>query len=153
MKWSTIGCLVILLGCLVIPLVSPVVWDEWPMFRYDETNSGYGPNTVPRDNATVWIFDTPGRVFSSPVVADGAVFVGSDDSKVYAINQTTGMEIWNYTTGGYVRSSPTVAGGFDGNRRLKKANRGREVPVIARTLRKKNNQRGPTVGLVRITRK
>jgi len=39
-----------------------------------------------------------------------------------------------------------------GNRRLRKAVIGNVVPVIARTHKKKNNQRGPTVGSVETMR-
>ncbi|XES78587.1 MAG: PQQ-binding-like beta-propeller repeat protein [Candidatus Bathyarchaeia archaeon] len=60
---------------------------------------------------------------SSPAVADGIVYVGSDDTgpsyllnsttghKIYALNATTGAIIWTYTTGGIVKSSPAVADG------------------------------------------
>ena len=47
---------------------------------------------------------------SSPTVVDGIVYVGSGDSKVYALNAANGAQIWNYTTGGYVGSSPDVVG-------------------------------------------
>jgi hypothetical protein len=36
---------------------------------------------------------------------------------------------------------------------LRKAITGRVVPVVASTLRKKNNHLGPTVGMVRLTKK
>jgi hypothetical protein len=39
-----------------------------------------------------------------------------------------------------------VGGGVLGKRRLRKAVIGNAVPVIARTHKKKNSQRGPTVG-------
>ena len=39
-----------------------------------------------------------------------------------------------------------------GKRRLRKATMGNIVPVIAKTVRKKNNQRGPTVGKVEIVK-
>ncbi len=45
-----------------------------------------------------------------------------------------------------------VGGGVLGKRRLRKAVIGRVVPVTAKTHRKKNNQRGPTVGNVVKTR-
>jgi hypothetical protein len=45
-----------------------------------------------------------------------------------------------------------VGGGVLGNLRFRKAIIGKAVPVIARTLRKKNSQRGPTVGRVKIIR-
>jgi hypothetical protein len=42
-------------------------------------------------------------------------------------------------------------GGEPGNRRLRNAVIGKAVPVRARTSKKKNSQRGPTVGKVLIT--
>ena len=48
---------------------------------------------------------------SSPAVANGVVYVGSDDGNVYALNAATGARLWSYTTGAYVESSPAVANG------------------------------------------
>jgi glucose dehydrogenase len=44
-------------------------------------------------------------------VANGIVYVGSDDYNVYALNATTGSTIWTYGTLFYVDSSPAVANG------------------------------------------
>jgi len=44
------------------------------------------------------------------------------------------------------------AGGDVGKRQLRKADTGKNVPAIAMTIRKKNNQRGPKVGRVDRTR-
>ena len=48
---------------------------------------------------------------SSPAVANGVVYVGSVDTKVYALNASTGALIWSYATGNAVYCSPTVANG------------------------------------------
>jgi outer membrane protein assembly factor BamB len=45
-------------------------------------------------------------------VANGVVYVGSDDNNVYALNAGTGAFVWKYTTGGAVYSSPAVANGM-----------------------------------------
>ena len=50
-------------------------------------------------------------VNSSPAVANGVVYVGSDDNNVYALNASTGALLWSYTTGSTVVSSPAVANG------------------------------------------
>jgi peptide/nickel transport system substrate-binding protein len=60
--------------------------------------------------AYIWNYTT-GPVFSSPAVADGKVYVGSNDFKVYCLDALTGGLIWNYATGGPVESSPAVADG------------------------------------------
>ena len=57
----------------------------------------------------LWSYTT-GDVDSSPAVAGGVVYVGSEDGKVYALNSVSGGQLWNFTTGGSVVSSPTVVG-------------------------------------------
>jgi outer membrane protein assembly factor BamB len=61
----------------------------------------------------LWRYPTGDAVFSSPAVANGVVYVGSDypGNKVYALNASTGALLWSYTTGGGVNSSPAVANG------------------------------------------
>jgi outer membrane protein assembly factor BamB len=73
-------------------------------FRYNVTDSG---NLIWQYNAG------PNMNFSnsSPVVADGKVFIGSDTGTLFAINETTGNLIWSYSTGGGIQSSPAVANG------------------------------------------
>ena len=55
------------------------------------------------------------RMFSSPSVSDGIVFVGLWDigRQVYALNSSTGNEIWSMNLGDSVidHSSPAIAGG------------------------------------------
>jgi outer membrane protein assembly factor BamB len=49
--------------------------------------------------------------FSSPAVANGVVYFGSDDINVYALNASTGAKLWSYAAGGVFFSSPAVANG------------------------------------------
>ncbi len=59
-----------------------------------------------------WYFATVGPVYhSSPVVANGAVYVGSKDGNVYAVDARTGVEQWHVTTGKAVYASPAVVDG------------------------------------------
>ena len=51
-------------------------------------------------------------VYSRPLWSahnGGTVFVGSDDSKFYAVDASTGIERWNYSAGGPVYSSPVLS--------------------------------------------
>ncbi|MFD0344560.1 PQQ-binding-like beta-propeller repeat protein [Streptomyces sp. NPDC127117] len=57
-----------------------------------------------------WVFGTGGKYSSSPTLAGGVVYVGSDE-KVYALDATTGAEKWVLDTGGKVSSTPAVADG------------------------------------------
>lgn len=45
------------------------------------------------------------------VRANTAVYVGSDDNNLYALNASTGTLLWKYTTGGGIQSSPVVKNG------------------------------------------
>jgi PQQ-like domain len=58
-----------------------------------------------------WTFPTEGNIFSRPVVANGALYVGSDDHDVYALDAATGRVRWVRATGGVVVSGPAVASG------------------------------------------
>lgn len=59
----------------------------------------------------VWDFRTGGEVYSSPAVAGDALYVGSNDARLYCLDVRTGEERWHYETGGAVTSSPAVEGG------------------------------------------
>jgi outer membrane protein assembly factor BamB len=54
---------------------------------------------------------TAGGVDSASAVVKGVVYVGSNDSKVYALRASTGTKIWSHATGGQVKSSPAVVNG------------------------------------------
>lgn len=48
---------------------------------------------------------------SSPVVADGAVYFGSGDTNIYALDAATGALKWKFKTGDVVHASPALSGG------------------------------------------
>ncbi len=68
-----------------------------------------------------WAFKTDGKIFSSPIVQDGIVYIGSEDGFLYAIKEETGKTHWKFKTGGAVHSSPAIfkntvyIGSFDGH--------------------------------------
>jgi outer membrane protein assembly factor BamB/subtilisin family serine protease len=85
--------------------------DDWTMFRHELQHTGYSTSTAPNTNNTLWSYTTGDAVYSPLAVADGKVYVGSDDHKIYCLNATNGAHIWSYTTGSWVESSPAVADG------------------------------------------
>jgi len=89
--------------------------DWWPSFHHDLRHTGYSTSEAPDDNHTLWSYHTGGNVESSPAVADGKVYVGSEYSgfcgRVYAFDALTGGFIWSYQTDNWARSSPAVADG------------------------------------------
>ena len=60
-----------------------------------------------------WTYTTKGHIEeSSPVVANGMVYIGSLDHKLYALDAKSGAFRWAYTTAGPIRSSPAVNDGM-----------------------------------------
>ncbi len=56
-----------------------------------------------------WVFATGGRVLSSPTVAGGVVYVGSEDHWLYAVDAVTGSLRWRAATGGSITAGPAVS--------------------------------------------
>ena len=52
-----------------------------------------------------------GPTESSPLVADGRVYVGDWRGKVYALDENTGRIVWSYQTGGKVKAGVALSGG------------------------------------------
>jgi outer membrane protein assembly factor BamB len=71
-------------------------------------NMGLADGTIPTDNRTLWIAHVDSPVISSPVVANGRVYVGTMGGSVLCLSATTGVVLWEFRTGGAVESTPTV---------------------------------------------
>ena len=85
----------------------------WPMFRGNLNHTGLSPyDTSGNDGTLRWKYSTGGDIYSSPAIgSDGTIYIGSDDSNLYAIN-SDGTLKWTYTTGGISSSNPAI--GSDG---------------------------------------
>jgi outer membrane protein assembly factor BamB len=70
---------------------------------------GPGPSGRP---VTKWRQHTGGEIYSSPVVVDGVVYVGTKSGFLAAYDAATGEEKWRFDLGGYiVRATPAVVDG------------------------------------------
>lgn len=84
---------------------------DYTMFRSNLSHTGEGTGNPVLRPATIWVFGTGDAVASTPAVASGIVYVGSNDGNIYALNATNGKKTWNYSTSGAVHSSPAVVDG------------------------------------------
>jgi len=85
---------------------------DWSTFHQGNDRQGFSSvDVAPITNRTKWIFNTSGYIFSSPIIVDDVVYIGSNDKNIYAINLTSGSKIWNYTTSGWVMSTPAYYNG------------------------------------------
>ncbi len=55
-------------------------------------------------------FQTGGKIVSTPVVANGVVYIGSYDNKLYALDAASGRLIWEYATEGVLIANPVIDG-------------------------------------------
>jgi len=112
---------------LILPVIACLCFvacrqaDKPAMFHADEVHSGlYDAKGDGRFGELKWKFKTSGKIFSSPVIYNEVVYVGSEDKYLYAINKETGEVKWKFETGGAVHSAPAIVDGtvyftsFDG---------------------------------------
>jgi outer membrane protein assembly factor BamB len=91
------------------------VSEAWPMYRHDWNHTGNSASSAPIKNITSWNLTmwsdlSTDWIYPSPAVVGNVVYMCSANGTVYAIDATTGSEIWNSTPGGHIHSSPAVAG-------------------------------------------
>jgi eukaryotic-like serine/threonine-protein kinase len=63
------------------------------------------------DGKGVWTFTTRARVESSPAIAGGRAYVGSNDGRFYVLNLSDGAKVWEFTAGAPLSASPAIANG------------------------------------------
>ena len=83
---------------------------DWPMWRADASHSSIA-QVGPSNLSLSWKFTTNGSVISSPSVANGIVYVGSQDKNIYALGAFSGSLLWKFTTQNAQISSPAIENG------------------------------------------
>ena len=63
------------------------------------------------DGKAAWTFATRARVESSPAIAGGRVFVGSNDGRFYVLGLNDGTKLWEFNAGAPLSASPAIANG------------------------------------------
>jgi outer membrane protein assembly factor BamB len=88
---------------------------DWPMFRNDQQHTGASNSSSPSFAYPIWIFNTSAEeIHNSLAAADGIIFAAASNGNVYAINSSTGQQIWMQITANRensVWSSPAVSSG------------------------------------------
>lgn len=77
--------------------------------RARRTGRGFGSGAT---GVSLWTFNGGGFRDEPTIGADGTVYIGSDDHKLYAINGVTGALKWSFDTGSIILSAPAI--GSDG---------------------------------------
>ncbi len=128
---------------------SVVVSAEWPTYRGDCRRSGYSSEELSERLSLNWQYTPrhrPQPAWSDrdtrmpfdraphPVISGGRLFFGSSaDCKVYALDASSGEELWSFFCDGPVRFAPVLAGdrlfvaSDDGHLYCLSADRGRQL--------------------------
>lgn len=88
--------------------------EDWPMYRHDLQGTGTSQSTVV-NGQLLWKFYAGAsglnRLRSSPTIADGILYIGTENNHFYALNSTTGSQIWCIDVGAPMLSSAAIVDG------------------------------------------
>lgn len=105
-------CSTALLGLSMVAYSAVLPAQDAAVFRGSTARVGiYASARRSAPTGVKWRFRTNGAVFSSPTVAAGVVYVGSNDGYLYAVNAGTGSLKWKFKPDRRIPSSPAVVDG------------------------------------------
>jgi outer membrane protein assembly factor BamB len=84
--------------------------DDWPSERADASRSGSTAESVAPPLAPLWSVALPGRILSTPVVAGGRLFAGTDEGRLVCLDAADGRMLWVFSAEGPIEASPAVDG-------------------------------------------
>lgn len=86
--------------------------DAWAQFRGSSALNGVAGSSLPDALKQLWSYEAEETIDSSPAIADGSVFVGTE-SGLLALSLDKGTLLWKHAmTGGVGESTPTVGRGL-----------------------------------------
>ena len=85
--------------------------EDWYTFMHDLGFSGISSDqSLTPPLKLLWKFKTGGPLHASPVIANGTLYIGSDDGKLYALDAKQWGIKWVFDAGDAIRYSATVLG-------------------------------------------
>lgn len=96
----------------ISPPITPLRAEDWHMFMHDLQFSGKSPDqTLKPPFQLLWKFKTGGPLTASPVIADGILYIGSSDGRLYALDAKKWDIKWVFNAGSAIRFSAAIWGG------------------------------------------
>ena len=85
--------------------------EDWHTFMHDLSFSGVSPDeSLTPPLALLWKFKTGGPLYASPVTANGTLYIGSTDGKLYALDAKQWGIKWVFDAGDAIRYSAIALG-------------------------------------------
>src|SRR5262244_3550578 len=124
--WSLVTAALSVGAMCTYPIAAAAGSGDWPMFGQNLSNSASGGNLLgdPANLKIKWTFTTGGDVSARAAVVNGLVYFPDWQGNLYAVNASTGKQIWSHqlsdysssagiiSPGTFSRTSPTVVNGF-----------------------------------------
>lgn len=131
-RWKTALIVLVPVGVLILIglYLTPYFKNPWPLFRHpsstmtsfsdpdhwqtsggDPAHTRHSPGKTTISGSVRWSLALAETLPSSPVIADGIVYVG-DVGRVIALKGEDGSVIWVYPTTGPVETTPALADGL-----------------------------------------
>jgi len=79
---------------------------DWPCFRGDAELKGVAAAVLPERLELLWTHETGKTTVSSPIIAQGLVFIGCDDYGLHAIDLESGEKRWVFKTEDIIEAPP-----------------------------------------------
>ncbi|MGH9434169.1 MAG: PQQ-binding-like beta-propeller repeat protein, partial [Terriglobia bacterium] len=84
---------------------------DWVTLLFDAGRTGGHSQWSPRANLRLlWRLRLEDSIRSSPILADGFLYVTSLDGSLHAVDAHTGQEAWNFRTDAQIHSTPAISG-------------------------------------------
>ena len=87
--------------------------DPWPMYRHNAAHTGATTSDAPDSSNTLWSHGISTGGLSqrtTPLIVDGRV-IFKIDQRAFALDETTGVELWSHKTNAGSLTDPTYANG------------------------------------------
>src|SRR5258706_2778479 len=86
---------------------------NWPPYRGDAHSRGVAHPTLPDKPDRLWVFEVKDGAFeSTATIADGVVYIGDMDGKLFALDLASGKEIWSQKFAAGFIAAPAVRNGL-----------------------------------------
>lgn len=87
----------------------------WPTYHLDNSRSGYDPNEPQVGSVrSAWNSSSlDGAIYAEPLIADGMIYVATENNSIYALNENTGAQVWRTNLGTPIPGSSLPCGDID----------------------------------------
>ncbi|MBV8372092.1 MAG: PQQ-binding-like beta-propeller repeat protein [Candidatus Eremiobacteraeota bacterium] len=98
--------------------VLPAITVNWPQQGMNPAHTGYNAHETTLGAGNVggltqlWSFPTGGQIMAPVLLQNGVAYVNSGDGYLYALNATTGAQLWKFQTyeGAGSQTNPVISG-------------------------------------------